>query len=119
MNAWAWTIGASFLFGFAVSGCNDDCSGTYHCPAMTMSIVLPPDISARVRSAAGDTCTPTVDTTFPAIDIASTTRRPCRVTVQLDDGTVEQSDVTFEPLHCCGYTVTSTGFSPADAGARG
>jgi hypothetical protein len=101
----------------AVSSCSDHCSGNYNCPAITMSIPVPADISARVRSASGDTCTPTLDTHFPEVDIASSSRRPCRVLLHLDDGTIEESGATFEELPCCGYTVRSTPFESPDAGA--
>jgi hypothetical protein len=84
-----------------------------------MSIFLPATISARVRSATGDTCTPTIDATSGTIGITSTTMRPCLVRVVLDDGSVEESTVTFVQVRCCGNTVHGTPFEPADGGAQG
>jgi hypothetical protein len=111
---------AGWLSALALVGCNDDCSGTYHCPALGgSSILVPSDISARVRSASGDTCTPTVDPTSGTVGIDSSSKRPCRVSLVLDDGTVAQSDVTFVPLHCCGVQLQATPFTPADGGAGG
>jgi hypothetical protein len=95
------------------------CAGAHLCPNITSSISLPPDISARIRSATGDTCTPTVDAANGVVNISSTNERPCRVRLQLDDGTVEESDVTFVPLQCCGTTVQGTPFAPVDGGGGG
>ena len=113
------TIGVFFLIALGISSCNGECSGVYHCPNTTMSISLPADISARVRSATGDTCTLTVDASDGSIGITSTTMHPCVVRVVLDDGSIEESTVTFVQLHCCGYTVQGTPFEPADGGATG
>ena len=112
-------ISAGFLVAFAIVGCNDECSGVYNCPNITTSISLPTDIYARVTSASGDTCTAAVHAGFAELDIASTTKRPCHVSVQLDDGSVETSDVTFVELRCCGTTVRGTPFAPVDGGAGG
>jgi hypothetical protein len=111
------TIGFFFLVALGISSCNGECSGTYNCPAITMSISLPADISVRVRSATGDTCTPTVNAGAGSIGITSTTMHPCVVRVVLDDGSIEESTVTFVQLRCCGYTVQGTPLAPADGGA--
>jgi hypothetical protein len=37
----------------------------------------------------------------------------------VDDGSIEESTVTFVQLHCCGATVQGTPFEPADGGATG
>ena len=109
-------FGSCFVVAVALSACDDGpCSGVYSCPAMTNSISPPADISARITSAAGDTCTPTVEASDGSIGIASKTMRPCLVRVTLDDGAVEESMVTFEQLHCCGSTVVGTPFTRADA----
>jgi hypothetical protein len=113
------TIGVSFLVALGISSCNDECSGVYNCPSITMSIPLPADISARVRSATGDTCTLTVDASAGSLGVTSTSMHPCLVRVVLDDGSVEESTATFVQLHCCGYTVRGTPFEPADGGAAG
>jgi hypothetical protein len=113
------SIGLVFLVVVGISSCNDECSGVYACPNLTMSISLPADISARVRSATGDTCTVTVDGSEGWIGITSTTMHPCLVRVVLDDGSTEESTVTFVPIHCCGYTVQGTPFESADGGATG
>jgi hypothetical protein len=112
------TIGVFFLVAVGISSCNDECSGVYHCPNITMSIFLPADISSRVRSATGDTCKLTVDASDGSIGITSTTMHPCLVRVVLDDGSIEESTVTFVQLHCCGYTVRGTPVEPADGGAK-
>src|SRR3954451_6263262 len=73
------TIAVFFLVALEISSCNSDCSGTYNCPLITMSISVPADISVRVRLATGDTCTPTVDAGGSSIGITSTTMHPCLV----------------------------------------
>ena len=109
-------IGICSLLTIALSACDDgQCSGLYNCPAITTSISAPADISARITSATGDTCTPTVDASGGSIDITSKTMRPCLVRVTLDNGAVEESMVTFEQLHCCGFTVVGTPFTSPDA----
>ena len=113
------TIGVLFLVALGISSCNGECSGTYNCPAIRMSISLPADISVRVRSATGDTCTVTVDASGGSIGITSTTMHQCAVRVVLNDGSIEESTVTFVQLQCCGYTVQGTPFEPADGGATG
>jgi hypothetical protein len=60
-----------------------------------------------------------VDAIDGSIGITSTTMHPCRVRVVLDDGSIEESAVTFSQLHCCGYTVLGTPFEPADGGVTG
>jgi hypothetical protein len=60
-----------------------------------------------------------VEVSAASIGITSTTMHPCLVRVVLDDGSVEESRVTFAQLHCCGYTVEATPFEPADGGAAG
>jgi hypothetical protein len=109
-------IGTCFLVAIALSACDDgQCSGVYNCPNITNSISPPPDISARITSATGDTCTPTVDASDGSIGIASKTMRPCVVRVTLEGGAVEESMVTFEPRHCCGVTIVGTPFTSTDA----
>ena len=110
------TIGVLFLVALGISSCNGECSGTYNCPNLTMSISLPADISARVRSATGDTCTLILNASDGSIGVTSTTMHPCVLRVVLDDGSIEESTVTFVQLQCCGYTVQGTPFEPADAG---
>jgi hypothetical protein len=104
------------IAAIALSACDDGpCSGAYNCPAITNSISPPADISAWITSATGDTCTPTVNASDGSIGIASKTMRPCLVRVTLDNGAVEESMVTFEQLHCCGFTVVGTPFTSPDA----
>jgi hypothetical protein len=110
-------IAACLLVAIALSACDaGQCSGVYNCPFITHSISPPTDISVRITSAKGDTCTPTVDATDGSIAIASQTMRPCLVRVTLDDGAVEESMVTFEQRPCCGFTVVGTPFTSSDAG---
>jgi hypothetical protein len=111
------TVGVLSLVALGISSCNDECSGAHACPNITTSIPLAADISARVRSATGDTCTPTVYVSDGSIGIASTTMHPCLVRLVLDDGSIEEGTVTFVQVHCCGYTVQGMPFEPADSGA--
>jgi len=87
----------------AALACERDSPVECNCPNAGSSIPLPSDISARVISAVGDTCTAELNGGAGYVNVYSSGERPCRVTIQLDDGTVRESAVTFTRLGgCCG-----------------
>ena len=103
----------------AISGC-DGGNQLCNCPAAISSLSLPADISARVTSATGDTCTAILDAPAALITLTSSGHHPCHVRIQLDDGRAEETTATFTPLGgCCAslYTVQGSAFSPTDGGA--
>ena len=104
----------------AISGC-DGGATVCNCPAAISSIALPADISARVTSATGDTCTAVLDAPSALITLTSSGHHPCHVRIQLDDGRSEETTATFTSLGgCCAslFTVQGTAFSPTDGGAN-
>jgi hypothetical protein len=124
-----WT---AVVLAAAGTGCKDDCSGVYNCPALSDGqLVVPSDLSAPLVSVSADP--PCQTYSLPAgaghsdsgvslmVRLAGDPLSDyftCTVHGRLADGTELVAAVAFQHVGCCGYTAVSytTPFIPVDNG---